>query len=165
MGIFKRLWGWANTIADVVGWIQIISDSGVVVTVCWAFIRNWIQGLDTTELILLLIASFFIVILIITYFIQWRKRKDVKHISDLVYHMNVILKNYATETELSSDNYTKIIEDIKEFLNFDPQDALGAILLPSAHEREKSSDNLIEQMKPMFDGENANKSLNNLLCH
>jgi hypothetical protein len=117
--MFRRIRDWANSIADVVGWVQIISQSGVVVAVGWALIRGWLQGLENTQFILLLIASFFIVLLIITYINKWFKQRATKIIPDLLATMDEKMKRLIEVTEYPKEKIEGFYDDAGELWNID----------------------------------------------
>jgi len=117
----------------------------------------------THQFALILVVLLCLVIIGLMFLLNWLKSQSVNRIPDLLYQMDALIKAYVTENELSGEEYQALMVDIIEFLHINPQDALGAILLPSPHEREQSSDNLLDQIKSVFDGTNAKESLNGLL--
>ena len=126
-------------------------------------IQQWLKGIGLIQFILILVVDLCLVIIGLMFLLNWTHSRSLNRISDLLYQMDALVKLYVNETELNKENSKALMEDVAEFLHMNPLDAVGAIFLPTPTEREESFDKLQNQLKSVFDGADAKKSLNELL--
>jgi hypothetical protein len=116
----RRFWDWLHNVVTTYQMVRIIGVVLAMVTPIGVIIREWVKGLDTVQLILLLIGLFGLLIVGMTYFWEWRTQRNIKYIPSLLLAMNEKMKGLI---ELAPYPQHEVLEksctDLAEIFNID----------------------------------------------
>jgi len=119
--MFMRIWNWFKNLSDITGLPRTIGEAITLVALAGVAIRQWMEGLDQTQLILILIALFGLVVVGITYLLEWRRNRSVRYIPTLLYQMDEKMKCLIETAQCSQDKMEKFIDDAGELWDIDIQ--------------------------------------------
>jgi hypothetical protein len=109
----SKLSNWLETILKVVEVVGVVSAIGV-------FIKQLYQGIDSTELILILITLFCIIIASVIIFLQWRERRRYENLPYILEKRDNLVMEYIDrfEINLDDDNWVNLLKDYSQLMGF-----------------------------------------------
>lgn len=82
-------------------------------------IRQWLSSLDTLQIVFLVIGLLCICLIGFTYYFDWRRKKSVDNIPDLLSQIDQLTLDYIDNSDLHSDKPQELLDDLGKLLNMD----------------------------------------------
>lgn len=119
--MFRRFWKWLQHFSFITSLPRTIGEAVAMVAVIGLAIKQWAQELDQTQLILILLALFGLIVVGITYLVEWRKKKSVKYIPELLSQMDEKVKLLIELSPFPQDKAKGFVNDVAELFDIDIQ--------------------------------------------
>lgn len=116
---------YSNTIQS----IRTIAEVIAVLAVLWITIREWFKGVDSLQIILIIVVMCCLLVIIFTYYIDWKRKNNIKLIPTLLNKLDAIIRTdiEATPNLIDVRSYDKVFSDFCELCDVNVSEAIDAI--------------------------------------
>ncbi len=165
--MFGKIKAWLQGFGDIIDWILRIGAASAVVGSMGFFIKQWISGIDTTQLILVLVAVFGFVLILLSIILRWLKNRSVRNIPDILYKMDEKMKCLIGTATLPEAKMSKFLDDAGELWSIDVPRIKTAFISGNYKDmkemvREYEKNNPFQQSSPHQPFKMLSEFLNNL---
>jgi len=117
--MFGKIKVWLQGFGDIIDWILRIGAASAVVGSMGFFIVQWVKGIGTTQLILVLVAMFGFILILLSILLRWLKNRSVRNIPDMLYKMDEKMKCLIETATLPEAKMLGFLNDAGELWNID----------------------------------------------
>ena len=119
----KRIRELFSSLLSILGTIQAIrsiSEVVAIIAIVGIATRQWLKGLDTFQLALLLVIAVCIANIVTTYVVDYKRKRNIRYIPELLRQMNRRLRHLIETAKISElDKMQNFFKDLAEIFEFD----------------------------------------------
>jgi hypothetical protein len=159
--MFERISVALDTIKDAIektGWVVIMVGAVGV------FLRQWFHGIDTVQLILILVAVFGFLMVCVAYYLKWQRSRSVENIPELLSQIDQIALDFIDDYIPESEKPEELIDDLTSVLRLDSYQLKLAMKSKNKKRIEQELDRIVVQYERLLNpNKKTQETLTNLL--